>query len=409
MEETEEIQPTEDTAALIGTVERILTEVYGGPIALGVPESLRDKYRNRVLRCPVVSGPEGVPASVIAKASVGEGEETYDPEKDTSGSPAWRFFNEWSSNLFLNALSVAIPLNARLLGGDRAAGMFLLEDLGSGASLADVIQGDDAAAAESALFSYARALGRMHAETLGQGDAWRKARRSVGGTEGEREPEGANWLKENVAPFRELCAELEIPLASGFEEDVEAVRRTLDAPGPFEAFSPNDTCPDNHRLMPDGSLRFFDFEWAGYRHTLLDAAYLRVPFPTCWCVNRLPEGLPDRLEAAYRVELARSCPAAQEDARFYEAMSHACAYWTITTLSWGLKASLEKDGDWGIATVRQRHLYRLETFPETAARHGHLPALTETFRTLAAKLASLWLPDLLPIPIYPPFRPAAEA
>jgi hypothetical protein len=28
-----------------------------------------------------------------------------------------------------------------------------------------------------------------------------------------------------------------------------------------------------------------------FDHALLDAAYGRVPFPTCWCVNRLPDAV----------------------------------------------------------------------------------------------------------------------
>ncbi|HLK57984.1 MAG TPA: hypothetical protein VKU00_15560 [Chthonomonadaceae bacterium] len=393
-----------DATALAAAAERVLTATFNAPVTLGPPEILRDQYRNGVVRCPVVAGPSGLPGSIVAKIAVGEGEDLYDAEKDTSGCTAWRFYNEWAGNRFLNEMAIEPPLNARLLAGDRTEGLFILEDLGNGDALSDVVQRSDPQAAERALFDYARALGRMHAATIGHADAWRQVRLAIGGTEQEREPLGSGWLKENIAPFLEMCAELEVPVAAGFEEDAETVRQTLDAPGPFEAFSPNDTCPDNHRLMPDGSLRFFDFEFAGYRHALLDASYLQVPFPTCWCVNRIPADLVPRLEEAYRAELARGCPEASDDALFCAAMSHACAFWTFTTLSWQLKDTLKEDGEWGISTVRQRHLYRLETFTERVSRYGHLPAMAETANALSAKLASLWLPELELMPIYPAFR-----
>jgi hypothetical protein len=395
---------TEGDIALIAAAEAALSKAFGGPVMFGDIESLRDRYRNRVLRCAVRQAPPATPSSVIVKAAVGEGDDIYNPEKDEVGGTAWRFYNEWAGTRFLNGLAADPPHSARLLAGDRAAGLFVLEDLGPGACLADVVQGSDAAQAEAALMSYACALGRLQADTLGGEAEWRRLRLEIGGLEAVRERDGARWLRENVETFRKFCAELEVGLAPGFDEEIEAVRRTLDEPGPFHVFSPEDTCPDNHRLMPDGTLRFFDFEFAGFRHALLDAAYFHLPFPTCWCVNRLPDDLPHRMEAAYRAELAQGCLAAQDEARFHAGMSHACAFWTISTISWNFEEVLKEDGEWGIATVRQRHLLRLETFAALVSRYGCLPALAETAINLHARLRALW-PEVEPMPLYPAFRP----
>jgi hypothetical protein len=156
-------------------------------------------------------------------------------------------------------------------------------------------------------------------------------------------------------------------------------------------------------------LRFFDFEFAGFRHALLDAAYLHLPFPTCWCVARLPDGLPDALEAAYRRELASACAPARDDAAFARAMTHAVAYWTLASVNWGMKRALESNGQWGISSVRQRHPLRLSNFADRAERLGHLPALAQTARALAAKLRELWPADETVMPLYPPFRDPATA
>jgi hypothetical protein len=160
-------------------------------------------------------------------------------------------------------------------------------------------------------------------------------------------------------------------------------------------------------------VRFFDFEFCGFRHALLDAAYFRSPFPSCWCVNRLPEGMPARMEAAYRAELAPARPEAADGAAFGTAMAHACAYWLLWTLALApdagldLAGALARDTPWGTASVRQRHLLRLETFAADADARGALPALAETAAALAGRLRALW-PEA-GMPLYPPFRAAAEA
>jgi len=135
---------------------------------------------------------------------------------------------------------------------------------------------------------------------------------------------------------------------------------------------------------------------------LLDAAYGRVPFPTCWCVNRLPETLVPRFEAAYRAELVKGVPEAADDAAFGQGMVVACAGWIITTISWNLAGVLQEDSRWGIATVRQRHLLRLETFSAATEQFGHLEALGAFARQLQATLAARWPVEAMSL--YPAFR-----
>lgn len=393
----------QDPTRYITAAEQALATVFGGPVRLGEGVNLRDKYRNFVVRSPIAEAPAGTPESVILKASVGEGEDAYAPDQDKPYSTTWRFYNEWSGNRFLNELNADPPLNARLLAADRTTGLLILEDLGDGGCLADRAQGDDPTAAEAAFLAYASELGRLHALTAGRQAEWRRLRLEVGGVGQEREREGDDWLKNRMPEFLKVCGLLEITPPPGFDAEVETVRQTLDAPGPFEVFSPNDTCPDNHRLTPDGTLRFFDFEWGGFRHALLDAAYFHLPFPTCWCVNRLPDGLPQRMEAAYRAQLTQGCPAANDEARFQHDLSCACAYWLTTTLSWNLEIALKEDGQWGVSSVRQRHLMRPAAFADRCERYGHLPALTALARTIVAELNTRW-PDAEPMPLYPPFR-----
>lgn len=62
--------------------------------------------------------------------------------------------------------------------------------------------------------------------------------------------------------------------------------------------SPSDICPDNNVRTEHGT-RLLDFEGASVIHPAWDVAYLRVPWPTCWCAWRLPRTHSHVAEAAY--------------------------------------------------------------------------------------------------------------
>ena len=191
------------------------------------------------------------------------------------------------------AFSIAWDWNLRpargLSAATRDAGLIVLNDLGKdGVSLADQMTAEDRPALVAALQSYAASMGRLHAATVGKEADFRRIRREIGGTEAVKESEGTAWFRENVGPFREACASVEQSLPTGFDAEIERVRAAMDEPGPFLAFSPGDTCPDNHRLTETPYVRFFDFEFCGFAHAFLTTAYFYLPFPTCWCVNRLP-------------------------------------------------------------------------------------------------------------------------
>ena len=382
---------------------KILSEKSGCDLTLAEPEILRGNYRNRVLKFSVSSDSQIPFNSVIVKAADKENDIEFDPEIDEVGGVAWRFYNEWSGNRFLSELDLTVPVSAKLIGGDREGGVFILEDLGSGSCLADQLQGNDASSAEASLFQYAKALARMHAQTLGRRVEWERTRAEMSTKQPSKIEVGAEFLTENQEKFLEGLKSAGVEPAVGIESELKEIAHTFDRSGRFEAFSPEDTCPDNHRIMPDGTLRFFDFEFASFRHALLDAAYLRVPFPTCWCVSKLPPGLSDRLVEGYRIEFEVRSGRKFMEGEFELAMSHAVAYWTVRTINWSLKDTLIVDGQWGISSARQRVIYRLETFQETAGNHKHLPALLETATRLKSKLLELWI-DLIPMPLYPAFQ-----
>jgi hypothetical protein len=150
-------------------------------------------------------------------------------------------------------------------------------------------------------------------------------------------------------------------------------------------------------------VRLIDFEFGRFGHALVDAAYARIIFPTCWCCNRIPNDVVVKMEAAYRTALVAGCAEAADDRLFNQAMAEVCAFWLLQSFSWLLSRALQEDHTWGIASVRSRILARLEAFITTANEFDQLPATRATANRLLAALQGRW-PETEALPLYPAFR-----
>jgi hypothetical protein len=191
-------------------------------------------------------------------------------------------------------------------------------------------------------------------------------------------------------------------MPAAWRSEADRICEALANPVPFLVFNVTDACPDNHFIRGE-TVRFFDFEFAGYGHALLESSYARLPFPTCWCMGRLPEAETDMALDVYRSELGIGIPQAFDDAVFERTLMTACTYWTFATITWSLKEAMVVDQEWGLASQRQRHVYRLERLRDDVERLGYYPAMGEVATTLATSLRSTWLGDDLEMPVYPAF------
>ncbi|HEY3797410.1 MAG TPA: hypothetical protein VGL58_03585 [Caulobacteraceae bacterium] len=365
--------------------ERLLGEAWGAPVSCEMSAALRHPgWRNGVWRLVVRGGPA---EHVIVKACFSEGG-GYAPSDRTPVSAFQRLANEWCGAAMLGPLG----LGPKIIAGDMTSGVVVLEDLGGGHMLADVLRGNDPVAAEVALFAYARSLGDLHAATVGSQARWASLQAA----------RGASPVSPLSAPFAPLmaalptfCEAIEIAPPGGLADDVAAIVATLDDPGAYLAFTPADCCPDNHFLRGE-RVQFFDCERAAMRHALLDAAYLLAPFPTCWCCAALPADLPVRLLAAYRGQF----PGGPD---FEDQMTLILAAWVITRIgSRGGVDWLQADRPWGLSSVRQR----VRAVTGNLLARPNLASLLPAFAALMAeadsRLAERW-PDLAPMALYPAF------
>lgn len=352
--------------------EKALSELWGTPVSCTITETFRGEGRNRVYRLAVTGGPV---ASVILKASLGERQEE-------------RFANEWAGCAVLGPLG----LGPVAYTGDPDQRFYLMEDLGTGESLADKLTGTDPEAATAALLAYAHSLGALHAATQGQQAHWDALREVRGGSRPEAAETGSFY--DELAPFIALCEEFGVP--TSLEPELRQIVAAAENPGDYLVFSPTDCCPDNHYLRGDRVV-FFDCEGARMRHALHDVAYFFAPFPTCWCLSRLPEGMPERLLAAYRAHF----PGGPD---FDDQLTLILAGWTIMTLLWDWAGDWKTaDHTWGLATLRQRHLHRLENLLARPNLTTLLPELTGAAEGLYGILKARWT-ELEPLPLYPAFR-----
>lgn len=391
------MQKNEDVCApLVAAAERLLSREFGREVRLGDVARLSEPgRRNMLLRPRDLCG--GLPATFIIKQVVVD---TYNPD-DAASWDIGRFFSDWVGAQFLSAIGDGLH-SPRFYGGDYSLGFFILEDLGHHHSLVEPLLHEDAASAENALLKHAARLGAVHAATLGKAAQFEGLFKTISPKVWAHAAEDVPDVDEGLKRLHACLDRVGVRANTDETRELVAVADAIDNPEPFLSYIHGDPCPDNVFLV-DGELRLIDFEFGRFGHSLMDGTYGRMAFPTCWCANRLPPGLVSRIEAVYRAELVKGCRHAQEDRIFESAVVEACAFWLFSTLSRHLDDALKADHTWGVATMRQRLLARLEAFIGVAEEFNRLPGLRGVADRVLHALGKLW-PGTDPMPLYPAFR-----
>jgi hypothetical protein len=359
----------------------IASAVAAGSAAIGrdlaVVAVLPGSDRSAVLRCRD-PGCRDSPGSTVIVKSFPSGEE---------GS-----FAAEAAGL---ALTGDAGLGPVLLAADPAGLTVVMSDLGSGPSLADLLLDGPPAAAADALLDWAAALGALAVAAAGR--EREHAGRLAEYLAGRRDESYQAGLGERIRGAAGPAVLLGITVPAGLDADLAQVAEVVDD-APFAVYSPGDECPDNNLLRPDG-IRFLDHESAGFHSVFLDAAYLRMPFSTCWCVFRLPGGLAARAESRYRAAVTGLYPELADDRCWQAGVCRAVAAWTLSSLWWLSDRALAADeplaDDRPAPRRRQLCRYRWRLLARELAAAGELPALAElTARLLAA--TEHWDADSLP-------------
>jgi hypothetical protein len=296
-------------------------------------------------------------------------------------------------------LASGTGLAPSFLGADRDVLAVVMSDLGAGRSMADVLLGASAPAAESVVRSWATACGGLSAAAGRRQPEFEALRADYLGANADASYMsglGGRILAAAAAP-----GQVGVTPPAGLGAELAEVAAVVDRE---PVFSPGDICPDNNMLTAAG-IRFLDFESAGFHSAFLDAAYIRMPFSTCWCVFRLPAGLTEAAEAAYRSAVCAVRPELADDAIWQCGVRRGVAAWTLSSMSWLLRSAIEGDEptDPGAESPRTRQLlrYRWKILAGELASAGELPAVTELMRSLLAATEGWQAAEL---PLYPAFR-----
>jgi hypothetical protein len=332
-----------------------------------------------VLRCEV----EGV-GSVVAKT---RRPDDHFRSGDTTG-------RESAALAFLE--KIGSDAGPRLLAHDD--GLVVLEDLGSGSALEDLLVGDDPHAATRAFVMLARAVGRMQAVTRRRQESFYARLPEVDPLR-DRVSLATVPVDRRWTTLRAVVADcgLPEPTASAVDDVVEVVAWMAE-PGDLLVLTNGDLAPQNCRFHGDRA-RLLDFEGAQFQHALIDAAQLRLPFHGGPCWSRIPPEVADQVESAYREE---AC--VLDDVAYVTGMAAATAAWTVTRLV-RLPKLLARDDPHPLGFSRRGQLLdTLRTAVDASVASDSLPGLRTWFEQTITALQTRW-PHLPPSQdVYPVYR-----
>ena len=197
----------------------------------------------------------------------------------------------------------------------------------------------------------------------------------------------------DVEAFLRLARRLGVLIPQSADVELYAVLARL-ANGGMDDMLHGDPCPDNAVVTDDG-IRFVDLEAAQRGPAVVELAYLRIGFPTCWCVRALPPAHVEAAERAYH-DTRRSMGNAEPT----DDITDACISWLIQgdalverarrRSTDHLTSLIRDDWAWGTATARQRLLHRLGVAATMARDCEHLTGVATLTQRMASAVKRRW-------------------
>lgn len=298
-------------AAAVSAGEWVLARRFGSAITLTEPEDLAGSGPAVVVRVRVASSPFQLPRTLVIKHYADDSEAAFATE-----AAGYQLFT---------ALTSKERMCPEPIGHDGEHRTLVLSDLGRAPTLDDKLQSADDRAAERALLSWARALGKMHATTARREADFNALLRRLGGSVKQ-----TKCSKTGVELPPVLADILDVETPEAVSDEVSAAEVRVHG-GAYRAFSPVDLSPENNLVTGNG-VRFLDFEHGCVRNALIDVAHLRVPFAFWADSLALPAGMSDAMIAAWRAEIADVWPELQSDEVFVASLleSQLVCVWTQT-------------------------------------------------------------------------------
>jgi hypothetical protein len=231
----------------------------------------------------------------------------------------------------------------QLLAAHPTEPLMVMADLGTGDNVAHRLLGSDPLLAADGIQGWAVALGRLHSAGASATAGFAAALERHAGRLGVTAVPPSNAMPLVLADAAERLVELLPPL--GVTPSVAALDqlRGIDAglggPDAVRLITPSDACPDNNTLTEAG-LALLDFEGAQVRHVAWDAAYLTVPWPSCWCSWLMPEAVAAQALQVWTGECGLAYARSEE---FGADLVAASVGWALISTAWFLESALDAD------------------------------------------------------------------
>ena len=379
-------------AVALAAAEHELAQALG-PLTLSAPVTLASSPRSMVVRATVV-GSTGAAADLPASVIVKTHDAVLAPEACVREPAALALLSDLGCSAApdLLAVSTAPPL-------------VVLSDLGDHGRLSDAVLWGSAEEATSSVLRWAGAVARVHAATLGvepvfaaalARDAYRL------GVDCPAADPTATDLAESAGQLSDQLPRLGVTAAPAALDELAHVDDLLPRDAALRSLTPSDACPDNNLLTDDG-LRLIDFEGAQVRHVAWDAAYLTVPWPSCWCSWRLPDEVAQAALTRWRTD----CGAPVGGPGFDADLRAATVGWSMASVGWFLRRAID-DEPWSFdsteAAIAAPHRALISHRLGEVVRldDGRLPALTALAAETLAAVETAWGP--LELPLAPAWR-----
>ncbi|MFD0020025.1 phosphotransferase family protein [Streptomyces sp. NPDC058382] len=247
---------------------------------------------------------------------------------------------------------------------------------------------DDLGRTDDWMPGYAASLARLHALT--------------GPADTGALPAWSGPTAADAESFLTLARALDVPVPSAVTDELTALLDRLGSTS-HHALLHGDPCPGNDLRTTDG-VRFVDFERASLGNGLVELAYFRIGFPTCWCAMSVAPAPLAEVEEIYRTTwrglTGTDVPGDLAD---------ACTGWLIqgdALVERAHRGTVDQlaripteDFEWGYVSARERLVHRLGVVADMTRDHDHLHAVGRLSSALAVRLLECW-PNLRPLPAH---------
>ncbi|KTD56753.1 putative N-acetyltransferase YafP [Legionella santicrucis] len=396
---------------LIDKAKQLLSEYFGTSIDIQSVTFLNEpERRNCVLRLGLIQSTTTIPQTVILKQSL--------PEEEKDNEAFARFARDWAGLEFAEKLPHCIHNVPRFYCGDKSLRFIIIEDLGAKhISLVDSLTSPRRDKAIFALKRFMKALGSFHAAGAKHTQLYDNILTQIHNEHITQEEDATDTHQTLINQLISTHQQLQLSLSDECIQEAHQLITSMLSSGPFTVLTHGDICPDNVFDHEDNDeLQLIDFEWAFVRNALLDATYLRMSMPTCWCAKAIPIDVIESLEVIYREEISRAIPEAKNDKLYQKSYTEACGFWILQQTLHYIDSTLEHDriGPSGPTPknslwksdenwVRPRILSRLQAFINVATAYDLLPHMALMAKKIVDALQKRW-PDVKPLPFYPAFQ-----